>query len=60
MKVRWEIEDGYLGKSRPQYTSIDDAELEGLSEDERQELISEYVQVDFEQRITWAILGYED
>lgn len=55
MIVRWEVEDGYYGKSRPQETEVPDEELEGLDEDERQELIREFVQQDFDAKISWAI-----
>ena len=54
MKIRWEVDDGYVGKSRPQYTEIDDEELAECSDDEeRQQLIDEYVQQDFENKISW-------
>lgn len=58
MIVRWEVEDGYAGKSRPQETEVPDEELEELDEKERKELIWEYVQDDFDQRISWCILSY--
>ena len=60
MIVRWEVEDGYAGKSRPQYTTIPDEDLEGLNETERDQVIGEYVQDDFDSSISWSILGYED
>jgi len=60
MLVRWEVEDGYAGKHRPQWTEIPNEELEGLPEDEREKLIEQYVQEDFEAMIGWSILGYEE
>ena len=58
MTVTWEVEDGYCGKSRPQYTDVPDEELAHCeTEDERQALIEEYIQSDFEQRISWCIVG---
>lgn len=60
MHVRWEVEDGYAGKHRPQYTEIPDEELEGLTKEEREKLIEQYVQEDFEATITWYIMGYEE
>ena len=60
MRVRWQVDDGYAGESRPQYTEINDEELEDCWDDEeRQALIDQYVQEDFEQRISWHILGKE-
>ncbi len=60
MIVRWEVDDGYAGKSRPQYTEIDDSELaECETQEERQQLIEDYVREDFETRITWYIKGTE-
>ncbi|MBD3351724.1 MAG: hypothetical protein GF364_09590 [Candidatus Lokiarchaeota archaeon] len=54
MKVRWEVNDGYIGKSRPQYTIIDDDDLDECeTEEDREKLIEDMIQEDFEQRITW-------
>jgi len=56
MKVTWEVQDGYVGASRPQYTVIPDDELAECEEDwEREDLIAEYVREDFLQRISWSI-----
>lgn len=56
MEIRWEVADGYVGKSRPQTTEIPDEELEACeTEEERQQLIYDYVQDDFEQKITWNL-----
>lgn len=57
MKIRWEISDGYAGGSRPHYTEIDDEDLEGLSEKEKDEYIEDWVRGEFEQRVyySWSI-----
>jgi len=56
MRVTWEIHDGYVGKSAPHYTEVDDGELEDCdSEEERNEVIKECVQEDFSQRISFVI-----
>ena len=56
MRVTWEVEDGYVGKSRPQHTEVPDDELESCeTEEEKQELINDYVQEDFDQTICWSI-----
>lgn len=60
MKVIWEVEDGYVGKSRPQTTIVPDDELaECVSEEKRQKLIEAYVDEDFRNKITWAIYRTE-
>jgi len=57
MKVTWQVEDGYCGGSRPQYTEIPDDELEECeTEEERNELIAQYIQEDFNNNISWARL----
>ena len=60
MKVYWCVEDGYVGHGR-QETRVDDDDLADCeTEEERQELISEAVQEDFQQTVTWAIMGTEE
>ena len=61
MRVTWEVEDGYVGKSRPQFTDINDEELaECETEEEKQQLINDIVQSDFENSISWSITCTED
>ena len=56
MKVKWEIDDGYIGGSRPQITEIPDDVINGCMDDqEKQMVIDEYIQSDFEKEITWFI-----
>lgn len=58
--IHWEVEDGYVGKSRPQHTNIPDEELDDCeNEKERNQLIEDYVQEDFDQKITWYIKSVE-
>jgi len=33
MRIQWEIEDGYVGKSRPHYVEVPDDELDGFDEE---------------------------
>lgn len=57
MIVRWQVSDGYVSGDRPQTTNIPDEELEECeTEEERKELINDYIQNDFEQRISWFII----
>lgn len=53
--VRWEVEDGYAGKARPQSTRIELEDFEDLSDDEIARLLEECIQEDFEQSISWGI-----
>lgn len=60
MRVTWEVDEGYCGKSRPQHTSINDDDLaECGSDEEREQLISDTIQADFDQRITWYEVSRE-
>ncbi len=55
MKITWEVEDGYIGKSRPQHTEIDDDEIsECDTEKEKEEFIAECIEEDFKQTISWS------
>lgn len=66
MKVIWEVEDGYVGKSRPQTTEIpDEVFLDFYGEicddkEERQEVINNAVQNDFDRNISWSITRIEE
>lgn len=61
MKVIWEVEDGYIGRSRPHEVEIDDDELsECETDEERQDLIEVYVQDDFDNKISWAIISQKN
>jgi hypothetical protein len=61
MRVNWEVEDGYVGKSRPQETIVPDDELASCeTEEEKQELIEDYVQADYDNNISWCIMGTEE
>lgn len=54
MEVAWQVDDGYAGGSRPQHTTIDDEDLAACETDEeREQLINDSIQEDFEQRISW-------
>lgn len=55
MKVIWQIKDGYVGGDRPHTTEVDDQELSDCdTEVEREELISDAVQGDFTQIVSWV------
>lgn len=60
MRVTWQVEDGYVGGSRPHTTVIDDEDMEDLDEKEREEFITERIDEDFRETISWTILSRED
>lgn len=58
MKVTWEVDDGYIGKSAPHVTEIDDDELtECETEQEREDFIAECIEEDFRQTVSWYETG---
>ena len=63
IEVRWEVDDGYAGKTRPQHTRISIADImDCSSDDEVRTLIDDAIKEDFEQKIS-AYYGnsvYED
>ena len=56
MVVIWELDDGHVGKTRFKIEIPDDELEEYETEDEKEELINEYVQADFEEKISWNIV----
>ena len=55
MKVHWQVEDGYAGKSRPQVTNVDDEDWLDTPPEDRQEMLEGYVREDFDNSISFAI-----
>ena len=61
MKIRWQVEDGYAGGGRPHWTEVPDEELaECETDEERERLIRECIQADFDQTISWYELEREE
>lgn len=64
IKVRWQVDDGYAGASRPQHTTFDtedycdDEEWESKSEEEKRQLIEEVVEEDFRNKASFHIDDY--
>lgn len=62
--AKWEVYDGYVGKSRPQETKfntddiMDEDDWFALSDDEKHEIIEEAVQADYEDKISFEIEDY--
>lgn len=62
MRITWEVEDGYAGKSRPQHSEIDLQQMATECEtwEDASRWIDEEIDADFESRITWCHTYYED
>lgn len=64
MIIRWEVNDGYAGPSRPQRTKLSQWEVESYNEleteYEKERFLEEIVQEDFDQKITFYIKGVEE
>ena len=54
MKIKWEVSNGYAGKSRPQVTKIDDNDiLDCDTVDEAVEYVDQCIQEEFVNKITF-------
>ncbi|MHA1856925.1 MAG: hypothetical protein ACTSYY_12850 [Promethearchaeota archaeon] len=65
IRVKWQVNDGYAGKSRPQETLFEsrdytETDWEKLPHNEKEDIIDQAVQEDFEQKITYSIYNYEE
>lgn len=59
--VRWEVEDGYVGKSRPQQFDLDLEDFNGCESQSDYELaLEEAVQSEFDNRISWCADNYNE
>ncbi len=54
MKVSWTISSKWVLNIPPYEIEVPDEDLEGLSEEERETVISEYIQDHFQEEVTWA------
>lgn len=62
--ITWEVEDGYCGPSRPHKTIVDtndhvdsDEEWEALDAGEKEIILQDAVQEDFESNISWHVIS---
>jgi len=64
INVKWEVDDGYVGKSRPQetiikpYDYVDEDEWNDATEDGKKDYIEEWVEDDFKNTIGFLIEDY--
>lgn len=61
MRVIWEVDDGYADGSAPHSTIIDDDDLSDYENDrEREDFITDCIQEDFEQKVSWIEIRREE
>ena len=63
IEVIWEVQDGYVSGSRPQSTYIPREDYEECeTEEEKQELVDEYVREDFlnSGKVSWSLIRVEE
>lgn len=61
MKIIWEVEDGYVGPSRPQRTEIYLSDFEDdMTDTDIENMIYDAVKEDFEQKISYFIQNMSD
>jgi len=55
MKIRWNVEDGYITGPRPNFSEIDDEELEYCNDiDDAMNMIMDWIDEDFRDSISWS------
>ena len=63
IRITWEVEDGYVGKSRPQHYTLTPFEVEEYNEceddEDRQDLLNQIVQDEFDNKIYPCIQGVD-
>ncbi len=59
IKVRWQASDGYIGKDRPQVTTIEASDFEGLERREAEALFEELMEDDFRNKVSWDCDDYD-
>jgi len=54
MKIRYDVEDGYVGQERPHYMTLDDTILDGFeTDDEYDDYIEEQIRANYEAKISF-------
>jgi len=60
MKIDWYVDDGYVGKSRPQKTEVDESDIENCDNiEEAMQIIDDSIQEDYDQKISWFMNNRE-
>ncbi len=60
MKITWAIDDGYVGLRTKQTIINDDDLADCETEEERESLINDAIQSDFEQKVSWREVRREE
>lgn len=53
MKVKWNVDTGYVNREAARVLEIDDEDMEDMDEKEREEYINQCIEEDFRQKIHW-------
>ncbi len=60
MNINWEVEDGYVGGSRPQSFEIDDEDITScLTVEEAMEMIADATQEEFDNKASWCYRDFD-
>ncbi len=60
-EITYSVDDGYVGKDRPQHFKIDAHWIEDdMSDDALKQCVIEMIEDDFEQRISWTARNLDD
>jgi hypothetical protein len=59
-RVEWDVEDGYVGGSRPQVLSVSLCEFDGDSLEEIVQYIEQSIQDDFDEKVSWYSHNYKE
>lgn len=60
-KVKYQVADGYAGGARPQSFTVGTGWIEDdMTDQDLANALDELIQEDFEQRISWSGINYDD
>jgi hypothetical protein len=59
IKVRWYASDGYVGKDRPQFFSLDPTEFVGMDRAQVAENLAGYLSDDFQNKVVAELADEE-
>lgn len=61
IKVRWEIEDGYVGGARPHYTRVSAEDFQHCeTEDQVRDALDEIIEDDFRAKIGFSVRNEDE
>ena len=57
MKVKWNVDTGYVNREPPRVLEIDDEDLEDMTDEQKEQYINDCIEEDFRNRISWHRVG---